>query len=130
MKKGYRSGAGRGSILPPPDEWRPSLRALPLDHTTGEIVVGETRRALQPQEQVALSVLLVRDWVSTDAFLDAFYGLYLDMPDTGISVVRVVISNLRRKLQGSGGMIVTLYRAGYRLDRPANDNHANGRSAA
>lgn len=126
MRHGKRSGSGPGSILPPRDEWRPSLRGLPIDETAGAVVVDGVRVAFQPHEQAALHVLLIRDWVSVDTLLTALYGRYLEAPDTCVSVVRVVVSTLRRKLLRSGAVIITLYRVGYRLDAPANDDRPLG----
>ena len=90
---------------------------------------GERRR-FSPQEQATLAPLLLHRIASHDRLYSALWGLWLEPPDTFATGLRVAIYSLRRKLAGSGAVILTLATVGYRLEVAANDNRpANGHSA-
>lgn len=111
------------SLLPPRAAWRGELQALPLDERRGAVVLPCGRvRQLAPQEQAALWVLLVDRIATHDRLYSALWGLWLEPPDSFATGLRVAICSLRRKLTGTGAVILTLASVGYRLEVAANDN--------
>jgi DNA-binding response OmpR family regulator len=119
------------SILPPRAAWRADLQALPIDGEDAAVVLEDgERRRLSPQEQATLAPLLLCRIASHDRLYSALWGLWLEPPDTFATGLRVAIYSLRRKLAGSGAVILTLATVGYRLEVAANDNRpANGHAA-
>lgn len=120
--------SGRAAcLLPPRATWREDLRRLPIDDRQGVVTVTGPdgtieRRALAPQEQAALWPLLLHRVASHDRLYSALWGLWLEPPESCATGLRVAICSLRRKLEGSGAVILTLAAIGYRLEVAANDN--------
>lgn len=118
------------ALLPPRETWRPALRDLPIDADAGRILVGEERRLLTTQQQVVLAALLVSGPVGLDRLMHDLWGVWGEPPDYPLGAIRVHVCHLRKKLSGTGAVILTLHRRGYLLERAANDNQPAAGAAA
>lgn len=114
------------SLLPGREAWQPLYLALPIDPAEAMVAAEGELRRLSPQEQAVLAVLLTRVSGTTDDFMTALWGRWLEPPETASSALRMVVSGLRRKLRGAGVEIVTLTGRGYAMVPAAANDRGSG----